>query len=837
MFRMQRGRFGKRINLLNQKTTSLKTIKYGAAIGVLCLMMQGVSVQAQEADKKPAADKNAFLEEIIVTARKREENLQETPISITAFSSAGLEARGISDISEIGEFTPNLVFDNTAAISASSSSASIYIRGIGQSDWALATDPGVGLYLDGVYIARSVGGVMDLLDVERVEVLKGPQGTLFGRNTIGGAISVTTRKPHEELKGYGEVTIGSENRTDVRFGINVPVSDQFMTNFSGSRKTRNGYVKNLIPGGPSLGGEDSWSGRASFRIIPSDNFEINIAVDGTREREEPAANVLIGVDESKFFPLVINGAIPIFNNRHGLVTPSAVCADASNPARLKDTSCWNSQWIAGPFATYSTHVTPNKFVNNILGRPMEPKSDLDIWGVSANLDWNINDRLSIKSITSYREVSGYWARDIDHSPLLILQTVNDFQQTQFTQEFQILGTAAGGALNWLAGLYYFQEDGTHVDIVELPGSVFNSGGSIDNISKAVFGQATYDFTDKFSLTIGARWTDDKKIFLPKSVVAQDNGLGIPVGVPVLPVVANAICDAEISTGDSAAVKAQKNSCITNQVFDAHVNMAYRWTEDFMTYASFSEGYKAGTYTQRVFPPRPDVPSARPEFVKAYEIGFKSSFMDKTVRLNASAFLTDYTDMQVNVNEQTPGTNSPQDIGIITRNAASAKIKGMELELTALPSDNLVIEVGVGYLDAKYTALTAEAIDAGLTLDHQLVNTPEWSVNMAMGYTMPLGSDWTLTPRLDYSYTSKIANDAKNTGTRPEDIASLVQLGLSLLNLALIFEDDAGDWKVKLGVRNMTNQTYLVAGDNSTPGVYEAVYARPQEWSISVKRKF
>ncbi|MBL4802813.1 MAG: TonB-dependent receptor, partial [Emcibacter sp.] len=765
-----------------------------------------------------------------VTARKREENLQDTPISITAFSSAGLEARGISDISQIGEFTPNLVFDNTAAIAATSSAAAIYIRGIGQIDWALATDPGVGLYVDGVYIARSVGGVMDLLDVERVEVLKGPQGTLFGRNTIGGAISITTRKPHEELEGTGEVTIGTDNRTDIRFGINLPISDKFMTNIAGSRKKRDGYVKNLIPDGPSLGGEDSWSGRVSFRILPTDNFEINIALDGTSEREDPAANVLIGVDESQFFPSITNGAIPIFNNRHGLVTPSAICADASNPARLQDTSCWNAQWIAGPFETYSTHTTPNDFVNNILGRPMEPKSELDVWGISAIMDWDVSENLSVKSITAYREVSGFWARDVDHSPLLILQTVNLYDQSQLTQEFQLLGSAYDGRLNWITGLYYFEEDGTHVDVVELPGSVFNSGGSIDSTSKAAFGQVSYDFTDNLSVTFGARWTDDTKKFLPKSVVAQDNGLGIPVGAEVLPLVSSAICDEEITSSDSSSVAAQKNSCITSKVFDIHVNVAYRWTEDFMTYASYSEGYKGGTFTQRVFPPRPDVPSARPEKVKAYEVGFKSSWMDNSIRLNAAAFYTDYTDLQVNVTEQTPGTTSDQDIGIITRNAAAAEIKGLELELTAVPTDNLVIEAGLGYLDAKYTNINAEAAMAGLTTNHQLVNTPEWSLNMAVGYTMSAGDNWTVTPRVDYSYTSKIANDAKNTPL-------LIQPGLSLLNAALIFEDEESGWRVQLSVRNLTNETYLVAGDNSTDGVFEAVYARPRAWSLSVKKSF
>ncbi|WP_417320681.1 TonB-dependent receptor [Emcibacter sp.] len=783
----------------------IRSVYSGVAFGALALTIMPQAGAAQE--QQSAGE--MILEEITVTARKREENLQDTPISITAFSAGGLEARGISDISQIGEFTPNLVFDNTAAIAATSSAAAIYIRGVGQIDWALPTDPGVGLYVDGVYIARSVGGVMDLLDVERVEVLKGPQGTLFGRNTIGGAMSITTKKPHEELEGYAEATIGSYDRTDLRFGINVPLSETFFANFAGSRKKRNGYVKNLLPGGPDLGDEDAWAGRAAFRWLASDNLEINLAIDGTREREAPAANVLIGVDEGQFFPMVTNNVIPLRTDYHGLPVPSAVCSDMSNPARLSDTSCWNAQWIAGPFETYSQHTTQNEFVNNIIGRPMEPKAELDLWGVSLDVDYDINESITLKSITAYREVEGYWARDVDHSPLLILQTVNEFTQEQFTQEFQVLGNSMEGKLNWIVGLYYFNETGNHIDVIEIPGAVFDSGGSIDNTSKAVFGQATYDFTNKLSLTLGARYTDEDKKFDPDSTVAQDNGLGYPVGTAVLPIT---------GVGEQKA-----------EVFDIHANLAYRWTEELMTYASYSEGYKGGTFTQRVFPPRDDIPLADPETVKAYELGFKSTWADNRVRLNGAFFLTDYTDMQVNVTERSPG-GTDADIGIITRNAAAAEIKGAELELIAVPDEHWIIEAGLGYLDAKYTDLTQPAIDAGLTLDHMFVNTPEWSINVGVAYTINLTDDWSVTPRLDYAFTSKIANDAKNT---PE----LIQDKLHLLNAVIMFADAEDKWNVNVGVRNLTDETYLVAGDNSTDGVIEGVYARPREWYLSVKRKF
>jgi iron complex outermembrane receptor protein len=771
------------------------------------------ALPAPAAAQAQTSSATAFaVEEIMVTARKREESLQDAPIAITAFSSAGIEARGITNISEIESFTPNLTFRNTAAIAATSSAASIYIRGIGQQDWALATDPGVGMYVDGVYVARSIGAVLDMLEVERVEVLKGPQGTLFGRNTIGGAISITTKKPDfDEMYGSGEIVVGRFNRTDFRATFNLPVSDTLAFNFAGSRKKRDGYVKNLVPGGPDLGDEDSWAGRASMRWMASDNFEVYLAVDGSRERTNPAGNVLIGVDENAIFPLIANGLEldpdnPV--NRYGQ-NPSPVCLDQSDPSRLSDPTCFNAQWIVGPYRTYSTHTSANPFVGTLIpgGFTVSPDTGINSFGVSLDLKWDINENVSIRSITAYREVSGFWSRDSDHTPLTVLQTANYYEQDQFSQELQVQGTALDGSLKWLIGGYYFEEQGQHWDVIELAGSVFDSGGLVDNDNKAIFGQFTYDVTDNFHVTLGGRYTDEKKRFNPKSRVAQDNGLGIPAGVLVLP-------DAWAS--------------LSTEEFTPYVNAAFDITEDAMVYASFSRGFKSGTFTQRVFPPRPDIPSADPEKVDAYEIGFKTNWYDRRIRLNGAAFWTDYKDMQVNVSEAVPGGT---EIGIITRNAAKARIKGFELELLALPVDNLVIEGGIGYLDAKYTQLDPGAVTAGLTLNSLLVNTPEWSVTGAMAYTIEIEGGWELTPRVDYSYTSKIANNSANT---PE----LVQGNVHLINLALRLTDPDDVWAITAMVKNLTDKAYIVAGNyDPGSGIIEGVYSRPREWSFGVKRKF
>jgi len=776
-----------------------KVGKYSALSAVL---IGSAVVHAEDEDKGGFGQ----IEEITVTARKREENLQNTPVAITAFSSEGLENRGISDISQIGDFTPNLVFDSTSAVAATSSAASIYIRGIGQSDWALAVDPGVGLYLDGVYIARSVGGVMDLLDLERVEVLRGPQGTLFGRNSIGGAISLVTKKPGDEFYGDVEMTLGRYDRRDVRGSVNIPINDTLATNFAVSSKKRDGYVKNLQPGSPDLGDEDALSGRMALRWTPSDDFEVNFSADVTKEREAPAANVLMAVDETALFPLAFNGGLfPV--NRFGIPSDPS-CANMADPSRLSNPVCFNSQWITGPYKTHSTHTTPNNFVNsNFVSQGMEPASDLDLWGTSLTLEWTVNDNLTIKSITAYRELEGYWARDTDHSPLVILQTLNEYEQDQLTQEIQLQGTAFDDRLQWITGLYYFEEEGCHLDVVELAGAVFDSGGCIDNTSKAVFGQATYDLTDKFSLTLGMRWTDEDKRFTPDSTVAQDNGLGIPAGVLVLP---------------------NQEGTVAGEEVDPYVNLSYQWTDSLMTYVSYSEGFKGGGFTQRVFPPRTDVPSFQPEFVKAYEMGVKSDWFDNRLRLNGAVFFTDYSDLQVNVDETSLGRVG--EIGIITRNAAEAEIFGFELELLAVPSDGWLVEAGVGYLDAEYSDISGLAQDAGLTEEHKLVNTPEWSVSAGISYQFEMAVG-TLTPRVDYSYTSKVYNNALNTQL-------LTQSSVDLINLSLAFEDNEEKWSAVLAIHNLTDETYLITGDdNRGAGIIEGVYATPRAWSFKLKRKF
>ncbi|MDE0158190.1 MAG: TonB-dependent receptor [Gammaproteobacteria bacterium] len=761
------------------------------------------------------------LEEIVVTARKREESLQDTPLSVAAFTAADLEERGAVDFSDLGEFTPNVTFDFTAPIAAGNSAAIVMIRGVGSADWALPVDPGVGIYLDGVYIARTIGQVMDTVDVERIEVLRGPQGTLFGRNTIGGAISVVTKKPTtDRVFGRAEVTTGSYDRIDVNGYLNVPLGETLAGSLSVSSRNRDGYVKNLGDG-PDLGDNEDVSGRVAFRWTPADTMTLDVTADYSVTDENPAPNVLIDVAEDGFFPKLNN-----------LVSGDPACGGfvvSTDPARFGNDKCYNDQWVSGPHKTWSSHLsaTPELQNNDRYGVAVRPDSELTVWGIGGTLEWDITDNLTVKSITAHRRVEdGFWSRDTSHSKLpvhVIVRTANDYEQKQTTQELQLLGTAFDDRLEWLIGGYYLKETGKHLDVVELPfNTVFDSGGTIDNESKAVFAQGTFDVTSQISLTAGVRYTDEEKEFVADSHVGQDAGIPFPLSIsPASPFDCRGVPLTPANTEGSCVLPTDPAYSNASEV-QPYVNLSFRWTDDLMTYASYSEGFKAGAFTQRVFPAKREAPVAGPEFVKVYEGGFKSTLMDNRVRFNGAVFFTDYTDMQVTSDE----SDSAGTIGLSTVNAAEAEILGFELEMTAAPTPAALLQVGVGYLDAEYVKL-----DEGVQfdIDDDLINAPEWNINVAAQYEYSLGTMGSLTPRLDLSHTSKVANDDRNTPL-------LMQPAYTLVNLSLTWRDVNDVWSLTAAGRNVADETYIITGFANNNGV-EGVYGMPATWSLSLRRNF
>lgn len=761
----------------------------------------------------PPAAENLDVQEILVTARRRQERLQDVPIAITAFTADAIERRNMTSLSQVQNFAPNITFATAAPIGGSTASASVFIRGIGQSDFAITADPGVGVYLDGVYIARSVGGVLDLVDLERIEVLRGPQGTLFGRNTIGGAINVTTARPAADLGGWGELTYGEFNRVMARGSLNVPVSDTLRTRLSASYKRADGYGTRPLAG-DEMGNENSLSGRFLAEWTPTDRLTLLFSADGTHQREKGGVVSLTGFESGPNLVALYNAVVlgPQFNDAFG---PKFITGDPD----------------------VSLGTGPN--VNNV-----------DIWGMSATLTYDLG-AVELKSITAYRDLDTIFGRDADGSPYALGQSQQTITQGQFSQEIQVAGTGVDDRLDWLVGGYYFKEDATDrnrldalgglypsleglpfalVPLAPIPilpdgtpafscptappgfpcaggrGNPLNIGFDLNldilnktsNRSAALFGQATFAVTEALSLTGGLRWTQDDKNYraVHRRIVAD---------LLVFP-------PADLERQD------------TN--FAPKIGLEYRFSPEILTYASWSRGFKSGGFEGRpTF--EAAIESFGPETASAFEIGIKSDLFDRRVRFNAAVFQTDYNDIQVPFTVADPITSV---LGFTTENAAGARVRGFEGEVSARVAKPLTLNMSVGHVDARYTDTDP---NSPITTATKLARTPAWNYTLGADIRAPIGSGATaFVGNLDYSWRSDQELDTRNC-------PFVRQPSYGLLSGRAGIAQSSGRWQAVVYARNITNERYLDAGTcyPGSFGVGEGYYARPREVGATIRFAF
>lgn len=745
------------------------TTEYRAALVWACtaVVSYATPLLAEESERSGA------LEEVVVTAQKRAQNLQEVPIPITAFSGADIERHNFTNIAQLAEFTPNVIFDTTTSISGLSSGAAIFIRGIGQLDFALTTDPGVGTYVDGVYASRSVGGVIDTLDVERVEVLRGPQGTLYGRNTMGGAINVTTRRPGPVLGGNLELTVGSSDRIDARAAIDLPLSDAVSMRIAASSKRRDGYVDRVLVG-DELGDENRQAARVSL-LYSGDTFELYATADYARIDENSAGSVLVGVTQA---PNVV-----VFN---------AFDAPTTNVPGFGTGVPYDGRFITGdPDKTFATGPTGTQ---------------LDLAGVALAMTWSLAD-LEIKSISAFRDTEGEFFRDPDNSPLTITHTSNpDYEHQQWSQELQLTGKALAGRLEYVGGLYYLTEEGTDNVFVPLAPSLgfITNLAEVDNEAYAAYGQATYSLTDQWRVTGGLRYTQEDKAYDPfQYILFGPAGPAPGVAVPLIP-------DAPVSERFEQTT--------------GRVAIEFQPGDDLLAYLSFTQGFKSGGFNIRYVVPRASALSFDPETLDAYEAGFKWQSAGDRLRLNGTAFFMDYSDIQVQVFEVGGGP--------LTQNSGTAEIKGAELELVAAATPNLRLGVGLGYTDAAYTDLNPPTIDlaASLTKDAKLPNTPEFTANASLEYEFV--RSWGLLGwRVAYSHTDDVYNDAQNSPFLFQEAYDVWNGSVRYANPTEIWE------VVLFGTNLGDERYISSGDSNFGLGFHEANYNRPREFGLTVRWRF
>ncbi len=793
----------------------------------ICIGMAAVASiisPAVMAEEKTISTAEQMMEEVVVTARRREEGLQDAPIAVSAYTGDTLDYRGVISLDQVERFVPSLTLQNNPSFGGASNSAAIYLRGVGQKEFLPTTEPGVGLYVDGVYVARSVGAILDLVDVERLEVLRGPQGTLFGRNTIGGAIAITTQKPEPggDFEGMLAVAGGTDDLMHLRGSVHLPVSDTFAIRASVASMDQDGYVDRRD--GTDLGDDDTVTGRISFGIEPNDKLSAVISVDATRDRENGPAMELLGIDFTDLSQLqgVVLAPPPpmafIHNVTAAALGPGIPCAVTdiagngitSNPA---SPSCYDARYIGADGDNEGTAPA---------------YSETDVFGISATFNYEVSESLSIKSITAYRELKSEFARDGDHSPNRISQFADTLDQEQTTQEFQVLGSQ--DRFNWVAGLYFFEEEGTNVNTLDFTVSNFRSGGRFENEAWAVFAQGTYDFSDRLHLTLGGRYTEEEKFFLPDQIIYNNYYAGIsslvPPGNPL------AALDAPFLQAGSRILPLL-NKDIEIEEFTPMVNLALDLTEDMMVYLSYSEGFKSGGFTQRVFPPivagftAPPgtrdidlIPTYEPEFVDVVELGFKLGLMDNKLRVNGAVFMTDYEELQVQV------FNS---VAPVTENIGEASIDGFEVEVVAAPGNGWFVEASLSLLDAEYDSIDTNVTLIGQNFDFERV--PETTASLGISKEFALSSAGTLLFRADWSYRSEAYNDAYNTPLLETDSYDLVDASVR-------WTSPSEDWSVILSGSNLTDENYLVTGVYGTAfQSFEGMYDRGRQWRLELRKTF
>ena len=855
-------------------TPNRSRIASGASAAALAFVLAGSptlagAAFAQEQVKEETA-KSVGVEEIIVTATRATTKLQDTPIAITAVTAQALEERAITSVQDVAAIVPNASFKQAQA--AYGRTVTAYIRGIGQNDFNLAFEPGVSMYVDDQYYALLVGSTFDLLDLERVEVLRGPQGTLFGRNAIGGAVNLISKAPSADPEGYIDVATGSYDRLDLRAGFNMPLTDNLFLRVSGVSKFRKGYQKvldfrcqmykegtpELAGNFPSLdssngntlqsrddcvidryGGEDMQAYRAALRYA-GEGIDLTVSGDYTNDGSPVQADKQLAIEPNRS-PGIAATLNPIYqalwgisyDNRFVTDSPFTTYATYADPipAGFNSTQYRDANGNPLPASYYNGTGTRG-------GLQLERKARVEQWGVSGKGVFDLTDNLTATVLLGYRDVFTTGINDTDGSPLGIQTVKSVITHQQFTAEPRLSYTS--DMLDVTVGGFYYDADSLTTSVVSIPFIGFHQNAYIDfkNESKSVFGHAVVKPIDGLSLTLGGRYSKDKK-----DVAFNNGNLSFaPVG----------------SNDPTRYVNVRGSS------FDWRLGVDYKVTDQVMVYASAATGYRPGSFNPRPFQASQLV-TVEGEDMIAYEIGFKADLFDRKLRLNMAGFYSDYKQRIIpaggaecvqnragqcfipggqtqfqdvggpNCRTYNPATDGPQDIlaGIGTvclprTNYVNgpATIKGIEAEVEARPIEGLTMTFTGGYNKFKADNLQRFPIKLALYV-------PEYTASGSIQYEVPAPAiNGSITPRLDWQYQSTIA--FSNLA------ADAQQKAYSLFNGRITYANEDGDWQVAVGATNLFDKRYYLNMFDlrlfGQPSL-EAQPGKPREWYLQIKKKF
>lgn len=832
------------------------------------LALAGMPAMAADSTAPPSKD-NGGLEEITVTAQFVSQNLQSTPISISAVTGDMLEQRSITNIMDVANATPNLLMKEGSSGNGMSNAA--YIRGIGQGDFLFAYSPKVSFYIDDVYWSTVYGSVFDLMDIDRVEIDRGPQGTLFGRNAVGGAIRLFSKQPKGDDTGYVEMTGGSYNRMDVKGSADLSLIDNTLfARVSMMTHKQDGWVNlenfactvnnpaitGLLPNVGTntnqgckvgtLGAVDTQYFRGELRWIVNDKFETTVSVDYKKDNDTASPDTLLApyqYDTLDRSPGNVNGGGGTANTPNGLAVwlatvggpdyhlplGSAVGFFGANP----------SPALAAALVPTNPYVSYAGFGNPGLSRSgagfLDPNvNNLTTFGTSDEFLWKLLDNLTLKSVTAYRSYDGVFGSSQSSMPFATQEAYQGVGHHQFSEELTLSGNALNKVLDWTAGAFYLKTAELNTGRVQFEGFAFfgfpfvqdfliDDPATLDN--KSVFVHTLWHITDALDLTAGVRESRETKTYTfyrAYSYYQFFPGGAVP---PVATCLLNPACP-DIIPGVNEPVPGKSNTISRT---NPRIALDYKLTPDLMLYTSYSTGFTAGGINGRPFRPADIIPYG-PEDVKAFELGIKSQLFDNTLRINADIFYTKYDNIQTTVSCTTgcadPGTP------FYTANGGNAHIKGWELETEYRPFGGLLITASAGETDFKYSELNPDV--SGLTLSSPETNVPKYNFNVGIQNEFHLGDKGSITPRLDANYRSTIYFNPQNT----EDPLSK-QNGYALVNARLTWRTVEPTWSVAAAVTNLSNKLYYSSKGNGLTGFGSATgtVGAPRMYSLTLRRTF
>ena len=881
----------------------------------------GVSAVALTTSMALVGPAVAQVDELIVTAQKREQSVQDVPIAIAAFGAEFMEDTGVRDLFDLQFYTPGLVVENNAG----PQTTEIRIRGVGTSGTNLALESSVGLYIDGVYRTRQDAATRDLIDIERVEILKGPQGTLFGRNTASGALQYITRAPEPEFGGWAEAEYGNLNYMNVKGALNVPVvEDVLLTRIAGNWQQRDGFVDNILTG-EEAHDRDRYGIKGQALFTPNETVSFRLIADYSKLEEKCciSTNTLDGVGDT----------IALF---------SAAGGDATvfPPVRLPGTSflipleagqlpLWQAfiPDFANRFPGGFPVVFADQFDEDIFAFNKTNFAEVEDYGISGELNWEVNG-VTITSITAFREYESFNDTDADQNAFESIKTADDVsEQTTFSQELRIAGSI-GERIEYVAGAYYFRETLKNERTLEWGQDMFLQGGGAlteaqllalgaipgfieptalgllldadpsndalfvptaianadaycaaalsatytprcgsftfpdgslardffdqEQTSWAVFAQADYSITDQLIATVGLRYNDEVKETTVQFL--EENGAdATPVSFAVFGPTSPLVPNEDITFEDTTVTGTAK--------------LTYFWTDEIMTYVSYGRGYKAGgTNIERISPINQAVLAQelfgvggtgvittdavlaaprefQPEVVKSWEIGMKGDFLDNRLRVNVAAYTSKFEDFQA---------DSFLGNAFVLVNAGALSVDGVEVDVTAAPTDWLTLTLGGAWTDAVYDSFERAPCDQtpygggdiGLLVGSALApafcdksgervpGTPEYVFTGSARVERPVFNDVLGYGQIDFNWNddTPFGQDADPEKARDSYALVNARIGINLGNDRL---------DVSLWGRNVFDEDYVVGTFNAVgrEGSLTAYHTDPRTYGITVRTKF